>query len=448
MVREVLTVNVGGAGVNLGEAVTKQYMAEHHIDGKGNLGEDGGDKQFTFFAEKKRGLYTPRSLSVDLDPSSIDALSDTPMDGSFDHDFLLSGKEDAANIFARGHYSVGKTMMDAIDDKIRKMADNSDNFQGFIMNHSLGGGTGSGLGTLILEHLAVDYQKKSKVGFEVIGGNGAYKNTPCQSYNEMLATHWLVDHTDVIFLFDNSKVNNICKSLGVGLQPSYDHVNSLIAKTVSGITSTLRFDQNVALNDFQTNMVPFPRQHFMTSSTVGLKIRRSTAIDQEHLREKACKAFEPSYFNLSFPAGFDVVHDKYMAIGMHWRGRAKEDVKRLHYICDFLKIKNKVNFYEWLPTGFSVGWTVPTETSLSNGDVFEVEETSLTMFGNNSAIGRVFTKNAKKCDMMWSQKAYVHTYVGAGMEHQKFLDAREDIGFLEEEYLSLASKGASDEDEE
>merc|ERR1719373_937514 len=45
--------------------------------------------------------------------------------------------------------------------------DNSENVQGFIINHSLGGGTGSGLGTLVLENLAVNYHKKTRVGFEI-----------------------------------------------------------------------------------------------------------------------------------------------------------------------------------------------------------------------------------------------------------------------------------------
>lgn len=58
--------------------------------------------------------------------------------------------------------------MDVVNDRIRKMIDNSDNVQGFVVNHSVGGGTGSGLGMLILERLAVDHRKKSKIGFEIV----------------------------------------------------------------------------------------------------------------------------------------------------------------------------------------------------------------------------------------------------------------------------------------
>ena len=39
----------------------------------------------------------------------------------FHPDQLISGKEDAANNYARGHYTVGKEIIDLVLDKIRKM---------------------------------------------------------------------------------------------------------------------------------------------------------------------------------------------------------------------------------------------------------------------------------------------------------------------------------------
>merc|ERR1711994_634920 len=101
---------------------------------------------------------------------------------------LVNGKEDAANNFARGHYTVGKEQMDKVNDRLRKLVDNSENVQGFIVNHSLGGGTGSGLGTLILERLAVDYRKKSKIGFEVLAGTVSGRRKPVETYNQILGT--------------------------------------------------------------------------------------------------------------------------------------------------------------------------------------------------------------------------------------------------------------------
>ena len=78
---------------------------------------------------------------------------------------LVSGKEDAANNYARGHYTVGKEIVDLVLDRIRKLADNCTGLQGFLIFHSFGGGTGSGFTSLLMERLSVDYGKKAKLEF-------------------------------------------------------------------------------------------------------------------------------------------------------------------------------------------------------------------------------------------------------------------------------------------
>jgi tubulin alpha len=55
---------------------------------------------------------------------------------------LISGKEDAANNYARGHYTVGKELVDEVVERISKMAEQCNGLQGFMLFHSFGGGTG------------------------------------------------------------------------------------------------------------------------------------------------------------------------------------------------------------------------------------------------------------------------------------------------------------------
>ena len=163
MVREVLTISVGQCGIQLGQAVWEQYCAEHNIDRQGTKKEKGDESFLCFYEETGAGQYVPRNLMVDLEPNVIDDIKASKYAAIFHPEFLLSGKEDAANNFTRGHYTVGKEMIDKVNDRLRKMVDNCDNVQGFAINHSVGGGTGSGLGALILERIAVDYRKKSKL---------------------------------------------------------------------------------------------------------------------------------------------------------------------------------------------------------------------------------------------------------------------------------------------
>merc|ERR1719249_349236 len=126
--------------------------------------------------------------------------------------------------------------MDQINEKVKIIVEACDNLQGFIMTHSVGGGTGSGLGMLILERLAVDYRKKSKIGFE-ISPSPNISTCIVEPYNGLLSTHWLLDHTDVSLILDNEALYHLgTKKLDVK-HLSYDVLNRVIAKTISSMTA-------------------------------------------------------------------------------------------------------------------------------------------------------------------------------------------------------------------
>jgi len=80
---------------------------------------------------------------------------------------LITGKEDAANNYARGHYTIGKEIIDLVMDRVRRLSDQCSGLQGFLIFHSFGGGTGSGFTSLLMERLSVDYGKKSKLEFAI-----------------------------------------------------------------------------------------------------------------------------------------------------------------------------------------------------------------------------------------------------------------------------------------
>jgi len=445
--REVLTVNVGQAGIQLGNAVWTQYCAEHKIKPDGTLmdeQQDTKDKYFTtFFEETGTGQYVPRNITVDLEPTVVDDVRTGNYSQMFHPEFLLNGKEDAANNFARGHYTVGKEILDQVNDRLRKLVDNSQNVQGFIIHHAVGGGTGSGLGALILERIAVDYRKKSKIGFEIYP---APKISTCivEPYNAMLSTHWLLDHTEVSVILDNEAIYGICqKQLDVA-RPSYKQLNCIIAKVISSMTASLRFDGelNVDLGEFQTNLVPFPRLHFMTTALAPVISKKKAQHEAQTIREITDHVFQPQNMLVKY-SDFDPVEDKYMAISVNYRGEIKS--KEANATVQWLKQNNKISFVEWCPTGFKIGLNeVPAEKV--DDDPMEKAKRNVTMIGNNVAVSRVFTERInKKYDMMYSQRAFVHWYVGEGMEEGEFSEAREDLGFLEKDYLDVVTEQASDE---
>lgn len=176
---------------------------------------------------------------------------------------MLSGKEDAANNYARGHYTVGKEMLNLTLDRIRKLTEMCTGHQGFIVFHSFGGGTGSGFSSLLMESLSIEYGKKSKLTFSIYPAPQV-ATAIVEPYNALLQCHTSLEHTDVAFLVDNEAIFDICqKSLGAH-RPTYTNLNRIIAQVISSVTASLRFDGalNVDLTEFQTNLVPYPRIHF------------------------------------------------------------------------------------------------------------------------------------------------------------------------------------------
>ncbi len=267
--REVISVHVGQAGVQMGNACWELYCLEHGIrpDGdrvRGAEDVDYSDESFeTFFYETKARRFVPRALFVDLEPTVIDEIKNGPYEKLFNKSYLLTGKEDAANNYARGHYTIGKEQIRQALDKIRRMAEQCNGLQGFIVFHSFGGGTGSGFSALLMEELNDRYGTQSKLGFSIYPAP-QISTAVVEPYNSILFTHATIEYLDVSFLVDNQAIYEICTKYLSTIRPTYTNLNRIIAQIISSITASLRFEGalNVDLNEFQTNLVPYPRIHY------------------------------------------------------------------------------------------------------------------------------------------------------------------------------------------
>ncbi|RNA03577.1 tubulin alpha-1A chain-like [Brachionus plicatilis] len=215
--RECISIHVGQAGVQIGNACWELYCLEHGIQPDGQMPSDktigGGDDSFnTFFSETGAGKHVPRAVFVDLEPTVID-----------------------------------EKMLPTIM------------LQGFLIFHSFGGGTGSGFTSLLMERLSVDYGKKSKLEFAVYPAP-QISTAVVEPYNSVLTTHSTLEHSDCAFMVDNEAIYDICRRNLDIERPTYTNLNRLIGQIVSSITASLRFDGalNVDLTEFQTNLVPYP----------------------------------------------------------------------------------------------------------------------------------------------------------------------------------------------
>ncbi|WOG97990.1 hypothetical protein DCAR_0417331 [Daucus carota subsp. sativus] len=439
--REIISLHIGQAGIQVGNSCWELYCLEHGIqpDGKMprfltfhyadndssiNFSDTTNDSFGTFFSESSSGQHVPRAVFVDLEPNVVDEVRSGKYRQLFHPEQLISGKEDAANNFARGHYTVGREIVDSCLDRVRKLADNCTGLQGFLVFNAVGGGTGSGLGSLLLERLSVDYGKKSKLGFNIYP-SPQVSTAVVEPYNSVLSTHSLLEHADVVVLLDNEAIYDICRrSLDIE-RPTYTNLNPI----------------NVDITEFQTNLVPYPRIHFMLSSYAPVISAEKAYHEQSSVPEITNAVFEPS----SMMAKCDPRHGKYMACCLMYRGDVVP--KDVNSAVAAVKTKRTVQFVDWCPTGFKCGINYEAPTMVPGGDLASVKR-AVCMISNNTAVAEVFGRINHKFDLMYSKRAFVHWYVGEGMEEGEFSEAREDLAALEKDYEEVGQEGADEEEAE
>uniref|UniRef100_A0A1I7VGU5 Tubulin alpha chain n=1 Tax=Loa loa TaxID=7209 RepID=A0A1I7VGU5_LOALO len=372
--REVISLHVGQAGVQIGNACWELYCLEHGVQPDGMLPTDESlgieDSSYnTFFSETQAGKHVPRAIFIDLEPTVVDEVRTGTYKMLFHPEQLISGKEDAANNYARGHYTIGKELIDVCMDRIRKLTERCDGLQGFLIFHSFGGGTGSGFTSLMMERL-----------------------------------------------------------------PTYTNLNRLIAQIVSSITASLRFDGalNVDLTEFQTNLVPYPRIHFPLATYSPIISAEKAFHEQLSVSEITNKCFEPG----SQMVKCDPRNGKYMACCLLYRGDVVP--KDVNSAIAMIKTKRAIHFVDWCPTGFKVGINYQPPTVVPGGDLAKLQR-AVCMLSNTTAIAEAWARLDHKFDLMYAKRAFVHWYVGEGMEEGEFSEAREDMAALEKDYEEVGA---------
>ena len=137
---------------------------------------------------------------------------------------------------------------------------------------------------------------------------------------------------------------------------------------VSSITASLRFDGslNVDLNEFQTNLVPYPRIHFPLVAYAPVVSAAKSAHEANSVQEITMSCFEPNNQMVKC----DPRNGKYMATCLLYRGDVVP--KDVHSAVATLKTKRTIQFVDWCPTGFKIGICYQPPQNVPNGDLAKV----------------------------------------------------------------------------
>ncbi|XP_067015357.2 tubulin alpha-1 chain-like [Anabrus simplex] len=433
--RAVITLHIGQAGVQTGNACWELYCLEHGIypDGTIHPRYRSDNSHNAVFSQTAAGKCVPRVVMVDLEPTVIDEIRTGTYRRLFHPEQLITGKEDAASNYARGYYTIGREVVDLVLDRIRKVADSCPSLQGFIIFRSFGGGTGSGFTPLLLERLSRDYGKRSILEFSVYP-SPQISPIIVEPYNATLTVHGAMPYQDVSFIIDNEACWDILlRNLDVR-RPTYTNINRLMAQVLSSVTASLRFEGavNADLVEFQTNLVPYPRIHYPLITYAPFVPAHKATHEDLSVTQLANACFEPANQMVKC----DPRLGKYMSCCMLFRGDAVPT--DINNAINNIRSKRSINFVDWCPSGFKVAINYQPPTCVPGGDLAPTMR-SVCMLSNSTAINVAWKRLLRKFNLMYAKRAFVHHYVGEGMEEQEFSEARSNLKALIQDYREVDS---------
>eukprot|EP00434_Breviolum_minutum_P008933 symbB.v1.2.007871.t1/scaffold448.1/size203282/23 len=362
-----------------------------------------------YFNEATGGRYVPRAVLMDLEPGTMDSVRAGPFGQLFRPDNFVFGQTGAGNNWAKGHYTEGAELIDSVLDVVRKEAEGCDCLQGFQLCHSLGGGTGAGMGTLLISKVREEYPDRIMETFSVIP-SPKVSDTVVEPYNAVLSFHQLVENSDESFLLDNEALYDICFRTLKLTTPTYGDLNHLVSAAMSGVTCCLRFpgQLNCDLRKIAVNLVPFPRLHFFMTGFAPLTSRGSQQYRALTVPELTQQMFDAK--NMMCAA--DPRHGRYLTAAALFRGRmsTKEvDEQMLN-----VQNKNSSYFVEWIPNNIKAS-------------VCDIPPKGLKM-------AEMFKRVAEYFTAMFRRKAFLHWYTGEGMDEMEFTEAESNMNDLVSEY--------------
>ncbi|KAL2547692.1 Tubulin beta-6 chain [Forsythia ovata] len=240
--REILHIQAGQCGNQIGGKFWEVVCGEHGINPAGNYVGNSRvqlERVNVYYNEASGGRYVPRAVLVDLEPGTMDSLRTGPYGQIFRPDNFVFGQNGAGNNWAKGHYTEGAELIDSVLDVVRKEAENCDCLQGFQICHSLGGGTGSGMGTLLISKIREEYPDRMMLTFSVFP-SPKVSDTVVEPYNATLSVHQLVENADECMVLDNEALYDICFRTLKLTNPSWLSMSSTFVGNSTSIQEMFR----------------------------------------------------------------------------------------------------------------------------------------------------------------------------------------------------------------
>jgi tubulin gamma len=457
MPREIITLQVGQCGNQIGGEFWKQLCLEHGIQEDGSLlqREQEGmgvkmttttattasspmtmmtdDRKDVFFYQSDDDKYVPRALLIDLEPRVVNKLAHANQKlFNPENLFIAEDGGGAGNNWASG-FRQGEEHHEQVVDMIDREADNSDSLEGFVLCHSIAGGTGSGMGSYLLERLNDHFPKKLIQTYSVFPSWADQSDVVVQPYNSILTMKRLTINADAVVVLDNTALNRIATERLRIENPTVDHINSLVATIMAASTTTLRYPgyMNNDLIGLLASLIPTPRCHFlMTGYTplhvadagpaAAVPIRKTTVLDvmrrltQPKNMMVSCNTKAGCYISI-----LNIIQGNHV------------DPTDIHKALQRIRERNALSFIPWGPASIQVA------LARTSPFVETQHKVSGFMLANHTSMADLFDRLLKQYDRIRSRNAFLDNYRREPMfadSLDEFDHARETVQNLVDEY--------------
>ncbi|KAF1835163.1 tubulin-domain-containing protein [Decorospora gaudefroyi] len=404
---EIITLQAGQCGNSVGQQFWQQLCQEHGINQDGNLEDfatEGGDRKDVFFYQSDDTRYIPRAILLDLEPRVLNSIQSSAYKNIYNPENFYIHKDGtgAGNNWGMG-YSMGEQVHEDILDMIDREADGSDSLEGFMMLHSIAGGTGSGLGSYMLERLNDRFPKKLIQTYSVFP-NTQDGDIVVQPYNSLLSMRRLTQNADSVVVLDNGALSKIAADRLHVMNPSFEQTNQLVSTVMSASTTTLRYPgyMHNDLVGIVASLIPTPRCHFlMTSYTPfsGENVEQAKTVRKTTVLDVMRRLLQPKNRMVSTNP---TKKSCYMSILNIIQGEA--DPSDVHKSLMRIRERRLATFIPWGPASIQVALTKKSPYVTSSHRV------SGLMLANHTGIATLFKRIVAQYSTLRKRNAFLESY--------------------------------------
>ncbi|CAG9462416.1 unnamed protein product [Pedinophyceae sp. YPF-701] len=455
MPRELVTIQVGQCGNQIGTRFWELALREHaHYNPRGLF-----DEPISSFFRNTDDRYNPpkelevgdgtgrirtlkaRAVVVDMEEGVVNGMLSGKLGTLFDDRQMLTDVSGSGNNWAHGFNVYGPQYREGLLETVRAAAERCDSLQSFLMMHSLGGGTGSGVGSYLLEALADEYPEVYRFNCSVFPSKD--DDVITSPYNAALSLAKLAEHADCVLPVENQALMDVVENIaargtgrvragstadgvaaGATGEKPWDRMNGIAANLLLNLTSSVRFEGqlNVDLNEITMNLVPFPRMHFLMGAMSPL------AAPADVGRAAAPRAVDQVFGEVLQSQNQLIKADPRastcLACGLLLRGDvAISDVSR----CVASRIRPALKMAHWNGDGFKIGMCSKPPVGLNY---------SLLALQNNCAIRSTFQAMSDRAFTLYKRGVYLHHYTQY-IDEGVFGEAFEALRGLADGYAAL-----------